>query len=183
MNQRTPTTPRTIPRDSKAPAPENKRQRVAHVVAFKNRRTTSSSEAPPSDAQDGVDPRLQVARLPFRQNLERWLRVFSLFFVLVPLVVGFCYLVSARHQVLKTGIELAMLSRTQDKLLQENRELSVEKATLRSPARIAEQASKELQMSIPEPKRVIVIDHDGEEIPPLPPSIDVPDSFGGHLTQ
>ena len=179
MNQRTPTAPRA----TNTPTPENKRQRISRVVVFKNRRTTSSNEAPPPDAHDGVDPRLQVARLPFRQNLERWLSVFSLFFVLVPLIVGFCYLVSARHQVLKTGIELAALSRTQDKLLQENRELSVEKASLRSPTKIAEQATKELQMSIPEPKRVIIIDHDGEEIPPLAPVQETPESFGGHLTQ
>lgn len=180
MNQRTPTAPRA----SNTPGPENKRQRISRVVVIKNRRTSSASDAAPTpDAHDGVDPRFQVARLPFRQNLSRWLSVFSLFFVMVPLIVGLCYLVSARHQVLRTGITLAKLSREQDKLLQENRELSVEKASLRSPSKIAEQATKELQMSIPEPRRVIVIDHEGEEIPPLSPVQDVPESFGGHLTQ
>jgi cell division protein FtsL len=180
MNQRTPTN-----RPSNQDAPENKRQRVSsRVFVVKNRRTTSASTPEPTpDANDGVDPRFQVARLPFKQNFARWLSVFSLFFVLIPLIISFCYLVSARHQVLKTGITLSALSREQDKLLQENRELSVEKASLRSPTKIAEQAAKELQMSIPEPKRVIVIDHQGEEIPPLAPVQEVPESFGGHLTQ
>jgi cell division protein FtsL len=178
MNRRTPTAPRAI----NSPTAENKRQRISRVVVLKNRRT-SASLAAPTEEPDGVDPRLQVARLPFTQNLARWVSVFSLFFVLVPLIVGLCYLVSARHQVLKVGIALAKISREQDQLLQQNRELSVEKASLRSPAKIAEQAIKELQMSIPEPRRVIVLDHDGYEIPPLSPVQDIPESFGGHLTQ
>jgi cell division protein FtsL len=172
MNLRTPTNP----------IPENKKQRIVRAVVVKNRRTSPTTEAA-SNPEEISDPRIAPARLPVKQNMARWFGVFSLFFAMLPLVVGFCYLISARHQVLRTGITLAKLSRDQDKLLQENRELSVEKATLRSPIKIAEIATKELKMSIPEPKRVVILDQEEEEIPPLQPAPTSQESFGGHLAQ
>lgn len=157
--------------------------KVPRITAFvvKNRRR---EELPSGALPAEVDPRPASPLPPLRLRLLRLAKVWALLLIAGPVGAALLLLVSERLEVMRLGYELAQVSREQDKLLQQNRELRVEAASLRAPPRVADVAAKDFSMSVPEPSRVIVLDPGGAEILPLPPPPpDLPDLSGGHLVE
>jgi cell division protein FtsL len=156
---------------------------VVRAVVLKRNQRRAEPPPPPDPLSWMVDPRPAAPLPSWRERAGRVLRVYSLFLVFVPLGALLCAIISERLAVLQVARELAAASRIQDKLLQENRELRVEAASLRSPPRVAEVAAREFEMRVPEPNRVVVLDGAGDEILPLPPAPEVSELPGGHLVE
>lgn len=163
---------------------EKRGPRVVRAVVVKKNRRKIPAEAAPFPNPLRFDPRPEAPLPSWRLRVKRLLGVWALLLPAGVLSLGLCYLVSVRVEVMQLGYELAKETRAQAELLQENRELRVETASLRAPPRVAEVAASEFEMSVPEPSRVIVLDPGGKEIPPLPPPPpDIPEFSGGHLVE
>jgi cell division protein FtsL len=64
-------------------------------------------------------------------------------------------------------VEREQLARERERLLEENRKLRLEKATLESLRRVEAIATRELGLVTPPPERVVVVE---QPAPPPPPS-------------
>lgn len=86
--------------------------------------------------------------------------------LLVAVLVGGLVLYAWPHfQIRQTGRTAEQLSREKDRLLEENRKLQLEKASLENLRRVEAIATRELGLAPPLPERSIVV-----EVPrPLPP--------------
>ncbi len=73
------------------------------------------------------------------------------------LMAGSLFYVWSRVQVIQLGYEISSALKEGRKLLEANRKLRLEIATLKSYARIEKLAVEELKMSKPKPDQVIVI--------------------------
>jgi cell division protein FtsL len=86
--------------------------------------------------------------------------------LLVAVLVGGLVLYAWPHfQIRQTGRTAEQLSRERDKLLEENRKLQLEKASLENLRRVEAIATRELGLAPPPPERSIVV----EAPRPLPP--------------
>lgn len=63
--------------------------------------------------------------------------------------------VTSKVQVVRLGYELAALDKERSELERQKRELSVELATLRAPARLQERARTDLALTLPEVDAVV----------------------------
>jgi cell division protein FtsL len=100
-------------------------------------------------------------------------------FLLLAILV-FCALsvVTSQHQTRKAFIELQSEKDREVKLDQEWRELQIESQTLGTHKRIEQKASRELSMSLPDPKRTVMVNLDRPLAPSAPaaPPVALPSS-------
>jgi cell division protein FtsL len=84
------------------------------------------------------------------------------FNLLLLVVLIFCALsvVTSQHQARKAFIELQSEKERESKLDQEWRELQIESQTLGTHKRIEQKASKELGMTLPDPKKTVMVNLD-----------------------
>jgi cell division protein FtsL len=77
-------------------------------------------------------------------------------------ILVFCALsvVTSQHQARKAFIELQSEKDREAKLDQEWRELQIESQTLGTHKRIEQKASRELSMTLPDPKRTVMVNLD-----------------------
>ena len=77
-------------------------------------------------------------------------------------ILIFCALsvVTSQHQARKAFIELQSEKERESKLDQEWRELQIESQTLGTHKRIEQKASKELGMTLPDPKKAVMVNLD-----------------------
>jgi len=69
-----------------------------------------------------------------------------------------CFMfVSTRICVLNTGYKISEAVKTQEKFLQENRKLKIERASLASPSRIEKIAKNKLGMITPKNNQVVIL--------------------------
>jgi cell division protein FtsL len=72
--------------------------------------------------------------------------------------LAFCLaLVWVRLQVVRTGYQLSTARSVEEKLVQQQRELAIELATLTSPRRLESQARTRLGMQDPEPGQIVTL--------------------------
>lgn len=79
--------------------------------------------------------------------------------LLLLAILVFCALlvVTSQHQARKAFIELQSEKDREAKLDQEWRELQIESQTLGTHKRIEQRASRELSMTLPDPKRTVMV--------------------------
>lgn len=79
--------------------------------------------------------------------------------ILLLVILIFCALsvVTSQHQARKAFIELQSEKERESKLDQEWRELQIESQTLGTHKRIEQKASKELGMTLPDPKKTVMV--------------------------
>ena len=79
--------------------------------------------------------------------------------LLLLAVLVFCALsvVTSQHQARKAFIELQSEKDRESKLDQEWRELQIESQTLGTHKRIEQKASRELSMTLPDPKKTVMV--------------------------
>jgi cell division protein FtsL len=82
--------------------------------------------------------------------------------LLLLAILVFCALsvVTSQHQARKAFIELQSEKDREAKLDQEWRELQIESQTLGTHKRIEQKASRELSMTLPDPKRTVMVNLD-----------------------
>ncbi|AMS31867.1 MAG: cell division protein FtsL [Betaproteobacteria bacterium] len=82
--------------------------------------------------------------------------------ILLLVILIFCALsvVTSQHQARKAFIELQSEKERESKLDQEWRELQIESQTLGTHKRIEQKASKELGMTLPDPKKTVMVNLD-----------------------
>jgi cell division protein FtsL len=90
--------------------------------------------------------------------------------LLLLVILVFCALsvVTSQHQARKAFIELQSEKDREAKLDQEWRELQIESQTLGTHKRIEQKASRELLMSLPDPKRTVMVNIDRPLALPTP---------------
>ena len=76
----------------------------------------------------------------------------SLAFMVIALIYVWCHI-----HITGLNYEMAAEMRVRDRLLEENRQLKIEIATLRSPGRIEAIARDKLKMHYPERKQVVLL--------------------------
>jgi cell division protein FtsL len=89
-----------------------------------------------------------------------------LHFLLLAILIG-CALsvVTSQHQARKAFIALQSEKDREAKLDNEWRELQIESQTLGQARRIEQKASRELGMTLPDPKKTIIVVADGSSAP------------------
>ncbi len=91
-------------------------------------------------------------------RLWRRLRTFGASTVVAAVLTGSAlFYVWTRLQVVSWGYRISQASARQAQTRQENRELRIEAASLRSPGRIEKIARKELGLDFPRPGQVFVV--------------------------
>ena len=82
--------------------------------------------------------------------------------MLLLAILIFCALsvVTSQHQARKAFIELQSEKERESKLDQEWRELQIESQTLGTHKRIEQKASRELGMTLPDPKKTVMVNLD-----------------------
>jgi cell division protein FtsL len=101
-----------------------------------------------------------------REVDPRSYRDLGLILVLVMALVGGLVLYAWPHlQLRETALAKERLSRERERLVEENRKLRLEKASLENLRRIESIAVRDLGLEVPEAERVIVI----ERAQPVPP--------------
>jgi cell division protein FtsL len=79
--------------------------------------------------------------------------------VLVGLLVGGLVLYAWPHMALRqTGQATEQMYRTRDRLIEENRKLKLEKASLENLRRVETIATRDLGLATPAPERVVVVE-------------------------
>ncbi len=84
-------------------------------------------------------------------------RIFLLVLFLLFLIGGSLFYVWSRIQVIQLGYEISNALKVERTLVEANKRLRVEIATLKSYTRIEKLAGEELRMAKPKPDQVIVI--------------------------
>lgn len=92
-----------------------------------------------------------------RSKRARSSKILCLTLLMLFLMTGSLFYVWSRVQVIQLGYEISSALKEGKKLLETNRKLRLEIATLKSYARIEKLATEELKMSKPKPDQVIVI--------------------------
>ncbi len=92
-----------------------------------------------------------------RKSKSRSSRILCFALLMLFLMTGSLFYVWSRVQVIQLGYEISGGLKEGRKLLETNRKLRLEIATLKSYARIEKLAMEELKMSKPKPDQVIVI--------------------------
>ncbi|UCD71402.1 MAG: cell division protein FtsL [Syntrophobacterales bacterium] len=82
---------------------------------------------------------------------------FLVFFTIAALIACFLFYVWSRVLVIKLGYDLSEAMEVQLKLVQDNKKLKIEIATLKSLARIERIAQDELDMEKPIPGQIILM--------------------------
>ena len=88
---------------------------------------------------------------------QRVSRIFFFILFLLFLIGGSLFYVWSRIQVIQLGYEISSALKTERALVEANKRLRVEIATLKSYTRIEKLAVEELRMAEPKPDQVIVI--------------------------
>ena len=91
---------------------------------------------------------------PKRMKLDR---LFLIALVMLFLIGGSLFYVWSRIQVIRLGYEISSALKAEKALIDANKRLRLEIATLKSYARIEKFAVEELRMAKPKPEQVIVI--------------------------
>jgi cell division protein FtsL len=103
------------------------------------------------------------AELVKEESLLARLNAKNLDFVLVALLIFllvtsiFVFHVWSRLYVFRTGYEIYQQEKTKQELLEENRILTMEVASLKSPARIERIARDDLGLRSPRPEQVVMV--------------------------
>ena len=84
-------------------------------------------------------------------------RLFLIALVMLFLIGGSLFYVWSRIQVIRLGYEISSALKAEKALIDANKRLRLEIATLKSYARIEKFAVEELRMAKPKPEQVIVI--------------------------
>lgn len=88
---------------------------------------------------------------PLNIRLSLWVIFFAIILTMIFIHVWI------RTQTIETGYKISKVAEEQRSLIQKNRELKIEVATLKSPSRIEYIATKYLGLTIPRREEVIVI--------------------------
>ena len=103
------------------------------------------------------------AELVGEESLLSRLNLKNLDFALVALLIfllatsAFVFHVWSRLYVFRTGYEIYQQEKSKQELLEENRILTMEVASLKSPARLEKIARRELGLRSPRPEQVVMI--------------------------
>lgn len=89
-----------------------------------------------------------------RRSLRRWRAAGAAAAVAMATVGCALFYVWARHEATSWGYRISEAAQAQNELKQANRELRLEAASLRSPARIEKIARKELGLDFPKPGQI-----------------------------
>jgi len=89
-----------------------------------------------------------------RRSFRRWRAAGAFVVVAATLVCCTLIYVWSRHEATSWGYRLSEAAQAQNELKQTNRELTLEAASLRSPARIEKIARKELGLDFPKPGQI-----------------------------
>ncbi len=89
-----------------------------------------------------------------RRSLRRWRTAGASVVVVGVMVVCALFYVWARHEATSWGYRISEAAEVQNELKQANRELRLEAASLRSPARIESIARKKLGLDFPKPGQI-----------------------------
>ncbi len=86
-------------------------------------------------------------------------RKISLWIVCMGLLLMLCFFMFlwVRLYILEIGYQISSAHAVHEQMLQENRQLKIERASLRDPSRIEEIAKKDLGMVIPDNNQMVVL--------------------------
>ena len=84
--------------------------------------------------------------------------LFSLLVLVAVLVVGLVLYAWPHLEIRQTGMATERMNREKERLIEQNRKLRLEKATLENLRRVESIARRELGMETPAPERVIVVE-------------------------
>jgi cell division protein FtsL len=121
-------------------------------------------EAPPlleSLARKAIDNSKVVRERDPRAGRELWL----LLAVVAALVASLVLYAWPSLELRQAGQARARMERERERLIEENRKLKLERATLENPRRVEAIATRELGLVLPPAEKVIVV----EKAPPPPP--------------
>jgi cell division protein FtsL len=122
------------------------------------------AEAPPlleSLARKAIDNSKVVRERDPRAGRELWL----LLAVVAALVASLVLYAWPSLELRQAGQARARMERERERLIEENRKLKLERATLENPRRVEAIATRELGLVLPPAEKVIVV----EKAPPPPP--------------